>query len=271
MRVPFGLLPYASHNWFLTMPYYLGLEDDYDIGLKVTHQRENWDIRGAFYKNAEQSFTGSSTSSARYSYDVVGENEEVNQGNLRVAYRFGAITFGVSGQYGQLYNQATEDLGWHHVGAVHAEGSAGRWNIKTEMIHYEYAPARVGGAGDFVLMGAYDAPYQVAKKGQLYVGGVSYRLPVNWGPVESMTFYNDFTFFDKGNPAFSNSQMNVAGVLVQAGNIYAYLDAASGQSHPWIGPAWSQALARGRGESATVSEPGPEWANRFNLNVGYYF
>jgi hypothetical protein len=31
-RVPFGILPYASHNWFFDLSYYVGLEDDYDLG-----------------------------------------------------------------------------------------------------------------------------------------------------------------------------------------------------------------------------------------------
>ena len=29
-RKPFGLLPYASHNWFFDITYYLGMEDDSD-------------------------------------------------------------------------------------------------------------------------------------------------------------------------------------------------------------------------------------------------
>lgn len=271
MKVPFGLLPYASNSWFLSMAYYLGLEDDYDMGVKVMHQEDQWDIRAAFYKNAEQGFTGSSASSARYSYDIIGDNQEVNQGNLRIAYNTGNWKLGVSGQYGQLYNQVTENMGWHHAGAVHATGTYGRWNIKTEVIHYEYAPTSDAGKENFVLMGAYDSPYQVAKQGQLYIAGLSYRLPVDWGPLESLTFYNDFTFFDKQNQTYSNSQMNVGGIMAEIGNVYAYLDAASGQSHPWIGPAWSEALSRGPGENATAAEPAPEWATRFNLNVGYYF
>lgn len=271
MRVPFGLLPYASHNWFVMMPYYLGLEDDYDIGVKFLHQTEKWDIRGAFYKNAEKGFTGSSNASSRYSYDIVGVNEEINQGNLRIAYQLGNWELGASGQYGQLYNRQNKEMGWQHAAAVHAEANINRWNIKTEAIHYEYAPSETKGPEDFVRMGAYDAPYQVAKKGQLYVGGISYRLPVDWGPFQSLTFYNDFTYFDKAFQAYNNSQMNVAGVMIEAGNVYAYLDAASGQSHPWIGPAWSEALSRGQAENPTVTEPGPEWATRLNLNIGYYF
>lgn len=130
---------------------------------------------------------------------------------------------------------------------------------------------RINADGRSGAMSIYDSPYQVAEQGQLYIAGISYRLPVDWGPVKSLTFYNDFTFFDKQNQAYSNSQMNVGGVMAEIGYVYAYLDAVSGQRHPWIGPAWSKALSRGPGENATAAEPAPEWATRFNLNVGYYF
>ena len=33
-KVPFGILPYASHNWFFQLGYYVGLEDDCDLGVK---------------------------------------------------------------------------------------------------------------------------------------------------------------------------------------------------------------------------------------------
>jgi hypothetical protein len=59
--------------------------------------------------------------------------------------------------------------------------------------------------------------------------------------------------------------------MVEAGPIYAYLDVATGNNHPWIGPAWAEALSRGKAADASVSEPAPEWATRFNINLGYYF
>ncbi len=270
-KVPFGLLPYASHNWFEMIPYYVGLEDDYDLGLKLIHQTGPLDFRAAFFKNAESSFTGSSENSSRFSYDVVGENEEVNQGNIRVAYQLNQWEIGASAQYSQLYNKSTQEMGWHGAGAIHAEGQLNRWNIKAEAIHYEYSPDKATGSDDFILMGAYDAPYQVAKKGQMYVGGISYQLPLSWGPLESLTFYNDFTFFDKTVSGYTNSKMNVAGMMVEAGPIYAYFDVASGNNHPWIGPAWSEALSRGTSVDASAREPAPEWATRFNMNIGYYF
>src|SRR6056297_211624 len=87
-QVPFGIQPYASHNFWFSGAYYVGLEDDYDMGAKLLYTPGNWTITGAFYKNAE---LGSSGDADRYSVDVITDetgNEETNQGNLRIAYQF---------------------------------------------------------------------------------------------------------------------------------------------------------------------------------------
>jgi hypothetical protein len=57
--------------------------------------------------------------------------------------------------------------------------------------------------------------------------------------------------------------MNVTGVLVSAGNVYTYIDAAQGKDQPWLGPVWGDALSSG-----TVDA---DWEMRFNINIGYYF
>lgn len=270
-KVPFGLLPYASHNWFEMISYYIGLEDDHDAGLKWVYDKDQWDVRLAFFKNSEGHFTGSSNASSRYSYDVVGQNEEVNQGNARVAYTLGTTEIGISGQYGQLYNNVTKKFGNHYALAAHLEGNYGPFNVKAQALRYHYNPDQTVGGNPFVQMGAYDFPYQVAKKGRMLIGGLSYNLAVDWGPVNSLTIYNDFTYFDKARDNFQDSKMNVFGVLIDAGKVYTYVDLASGQSHPWIGPVWSQALARGPGPNPETNDPNPEWSTRLNLNIGYYF
>jgi hypothetical protein len=37
-QVPFGIQQYNSHNWF-SMAYYVGLEDDHDMGFKYTQEK----------------------------------------------------------------------------------------------------------------------------------------------------------------------------------------------------------------------------------------
>ncbi|MBI9062637.1 MAG: hypothetical protein JEZ14_11685 [Marinilabiliaceae bacterium] len=54
-QVPFGLQPYTSNSWFCNLPFYIGLEDDYDMGVKWTQTMEHIEIQAAFYKNPNDS------------------------------------------------------------------------------------------------------------------------------------------------------------------------------------------------------------------------
>jgi hypothetical protein len=83
---PFGILPYASHSWWFGMPYYVGLEDDYDAGIKAIYSDGPWNAQFAFFKNDEYA---SGTRTKRFSFDVLHDqsgdcsltdcNEETNQ------------------------------------------------------------------------------------------------------------------------------------------------------------------------------------------------
>lgn len=283
-RAPFGILPYASHSWFFNLSYYVGLEDDYDAGVKLTTNFGDLNLQAAFYKNTEGNYTGSSVDSARYSYDVVHttvaelgyagltedrNNSETNQGNLRLAYTLHhgedlSTEIGVSGLYGQLYNGDTGDFGSHWAAAAHLNGNYGPVNVQLEYIAYGYDPANPAGAdNNFVVMGAYDFPYLVAASGQLVQGGVSYALPIGWGPLDSLTFYEDFSALLKSHEGYENSLQNDVGVLIAAGPIYTYVDLAMGKNHPWVGPNYGSALAAG--------DPNAKWETRFNINLGWYF
>lgn len=75
-RVPFGLLPYAAHNFWFGVPYYLGMADDYDSGVKYQYARDGWDWQLAFFKNEE---LGNAGDLERYSYDPVTSGTAKNQ------------------------------------------------------------------------------------------------------------------------------------------------------------------------------------------------
>lgn len=283
-KVPFGPLPYASHNWFFQLPYYVGLEDDYDAGVSATYASGPWNAQAAFYKNDEGTYTGSSLASARYSYDVVPTtvdelgyaglrearfNEEANQLNGRLAYDWsfaeeGSAELGLSGQWGQLYNALTDRFGAHWAASAHVDATYGRWNLIAEAIRYELHPENPPGVDSrFVVMGAYDAPYKVASRANLYLAGLAYTVPVRWGPIGSIQLYDDYTYMSKSEPGFESTRQNVLGGAVSAGPLYVYVDVASGRNHPWLGPDYGAALAEGGVDD--------EWHTRFNVNIGYYF
>lgn len=280
-QVPFGITQYNSNNWFFNITYYTGLEDDHDMGIKYSHSGDRWEYSFAFFKNAEELVFGNNSdiSDSRYSYDVSSidingdgamnfRNKEINQLNGKVAFITGNEIFkqkiGVSGQYGGLYNLETSQTGKHYASAIHYELKAGRTDIKAQIASYNYNPKNpVAETKQVIAMTAYGAPYLVASKAILYTFSLAYALPVKWDPVSKLRFYNDFGYMNKPLKEFENSIMNVTGILVIAGNVYTYFDAAAGKNHPWLGPEWTNALASGTANAA--------WHLRFNINLGYYF
>lgn len=284
-QVPFGITTYASNSWFFQLPYYVGLEDDHDAGLKATYESGPLTLEGAFYKQSEGPFTGSSLASARYSYDVVPaaagaldygsapvvearSNRETNQGNLKAAYRIGAggltAEVGASGQLGGLYNDATGRMGSHWAAAAHADVTAGPLNAKLQVIRYEHNPENPAGQdSDFVVFGAYDFPYKVAADGTFYSAALNYSVPVGDGLISAVNVYNDLSVLDKGPAGYVDSVQNITGVSVGAGPVFTYVDLVVAKNHPFaiVGDAFAAALAEGS----------DDWHVRFNVNLGVYF
>jgi len=286
-QVPFGIQPYASHNWFFDVGYYVGLEDDYDAGIQHVTTGDNWNLKLGFYKEDEGNGTGNSRDSARYSYDVVNAdlptpggdtvtrtNEEINQFNGRYAYTFehgenARTEVGVSGQFGFVYNGTTAETGEHQAYALHAVGDYGKFNIMTSAIYYDYdldLPEGDPVGEEFVAFGAYDFPYWIAAEGYVYLFNVAYSSGWGLGPFENLTFYNDYSVLDKAEDDWETTFQNVLGFSGAAGPLYTYFDIAMGKNHPWLGDfpsTWTFGLAQG--------DPDADWEVRYNINFGYYF
>lgn len=268
-QVPFGIQQYNSHNWFFNLGYYMGVEDDHDMGIKFIHSGTHWEYHLAFFKGAEELRFGntSAASYSRYSYDIAGSNKEINQFNAKVLYKWGdtlASQFGGSAQYGGLYNVVSHKTGNHYGIALHYEADYKRWNLKSEVMYVAHNPENEpGNSEEVVTMAAYGAPYEVASDFNLYTLAVARDVPVEWGPVSNLQFYNDFGYMQKRNSTFEDSYMNVTGVLISAGNLYTYVDYAAGYNHSWLGGNFIDDFAAGN--------PDAKWEARFNINFGYYF
>ncbi|RRO13354.1 hypothetical protein [Flavobacteriaceae bacterium 14752] len=268
-QVPFGITQYNSHNWFFNITYYTGLEDDHDMGVKYSNVQDKFEYYLAFFKGAEETLFGGSTESVpnRYSYDVIGRNKEVNQFNGKFIYKLGDSfkhRFGISGQYGGLYNLDTEETGDHYGLALHYELDFKTWNIKSEFAYIDNNPINAPGESrDVIQMGAYGFPYEVAADYEMYTLAVSKSVKVDWGPVSNLQFYNDFGYMHKRVNDFNDSFMNVTGVLVTAGNLYTYIDYAAGYNHSWLGGNFI--------DDFSIGNPNAKWEARFNINFGYYF
>jgi hypothetical protein len=269
-QVPFGIQPYASHNFWFSGAYYNGFEDDYDMGIKALYNNGPWDWAFAFYKNEE--FGASDP--GRYSIDVLNTgngNEETNQGNIRCAYTVthdenNSTEFGLSGQYGQLYNVNTEDTGDSYAAAAHIVGNYGNWNIQLEGIQYMYDPENPAGANDDVItVGGYSFTWGAPAEATMGIANVAYTLPVDMGPISSLTFYSDNTIIepDPDNGDWDTTWQNVVGCLVAAGPVYTYIDVISAENMTFMGGSMVDNLD---GWQASNNRN-----TRLNINFGYYF
>lgn len=284
-QVPFGITTYASHSWWFQIPYYVGLEDDYDMGI-------NFDITPsdalklsiAYFRQAEPEgpiFGGDVTfgnaGSGRYSYDIVSTGSanirELNQFNLRAAYNFNKnIEIGASAQIGQIYNSVADESKMATAYAGHLVANYGGFNFKGEYIAYDYKAVDNDGEDmKVVQMGAYGFEYfggedytgGVAAKANIIAAGIAYSFPVNWGPISNIQAYVDYSVIQKDEDAFNDTQHLVPGFLVTAGSIYTYVDLAMGKNQPWLTDSFGKGLGSGI--------ENPEWNTRFNINIGYYF
>lgn len=267
-KVPFGLEPACSNNFFFQLPYYVGFEDDADMGIKYVHVDERWEYAAAFFKNADELVFGakSETSNDRYGYDIAGRNKEINQWNARVVYKYGSKfrqKAGASAQFGQLYNLDTEHNGTRFAFALHYVVDWKEWNLKAQVITYFAHPKnKTGEDRDLISMTAYGAPYLVAAKANIYNLSFSHNFPLKSRWLQNILMYHDTGMLHKWNKNFKNSIQNVTGFMMTAWPVIAYVDCVMGKRHAWVGPDWD---AFGPGTANT------SWHTRFNINIGYYF
>jgi hypothetical protein len=270
MQVPFGIQPYESNNYWFGIPYYLGFNDDYDSGMKYSTKSGAWHIQAAFYISSE--FSASNAN--RYSIDVINSqtggtttkvegNEETNQFNLRFAYQLAHGEVGLSTQIGQLYNSTTDKTGDQWAIALHHVGNLGAITTQVELISYQFNPENPAGVDDeTIVVGAFADSYEIAAKGNIGVLNVSYDLPVTYGAISNLRFYNDYSHLEKDGKNFKESQINTLGVAISASNLYVNVDFIMARNMLYLG---------GGADSFAQGNNADDWNTMFNINAGYYF
>lgn len=291
-QAPFGNIPFASNSWWFQNGYYMGLEDNRQMGAQLITEIGGIDTRAAFYRQPAPSGPSSDATSfegasfgvggdGRYSYNVIpvaaddrlgiapdGNQSlrELNTSYLRLAAPIGSTSeIGVSGRLGQLYNQVRAETDYTTALSGHASLDVGNFNLMPQVTYFNFeATNDDGSTAQTVPMGAYaSGAYPVAAEATKYQISLSYSWDVDLGPVSNITFYNDYAYLDKANDAFNDTQQNIFGFLLTKGKIFTYVDIASGKNQPWLTDNFGTGLGEGVAD--------PDWNTRLNINVGYYF
>lgn len=272
-RIPFGNQPYNSHNYFFSSNYYLGLEDTYNTGVQYIYKGDPWNVQLALFKNDAEGGvdSGASSRADSYSYAVVGVRGPgegisdtprhpagtVDTAAARVAYTLKpsddlSVELGGSALHGGL-DDVDSRIGEYSAYAVHMNADYKRWNIQAEALRYDYD---VDNHAKRLAVGAYAFYDSIASAANAYSFNIKYQQPVNWGPIHSLDFYNDYTIVTNKSGRLPSTFMNVSGIGVSAGDLYTYLDYVTARNQPFIGGSMA-----GDGDVE----------HRFNINVGFYF
>lgn len=272
-KVPFGNWPYNSHNYFFSTNYYVGLEDDHDLGVLFKRKiADNWQLDLGFFKNDELGGVDGyvDNRSDRYSYDIVGFREagdgvyaeptnaigEYNTFSGRYGYHLehegGKTEIGVSALAGGLHD-GVDRAGDYNAWALHLNSNMGPWNLQLQHGEYNYDIDNV----NRIAVGAYSFYDSMAAEATMSSANVAYSVPVQWGAVTNLQFYNDYSaIYDKSDNS-RDTWMNVTGFSVAAGGLFTYFDLVHGKNMPFVGGSLA-------GDSS-------ETERRFNINIGYYF
>lgn len=273
-QVPFGNWSYNSHNYFFSTNYYIGLEDDHDLGIVFKRQlKDNWQLDLGFLKNDELGGIDGYVSdrSDRYSYDVVGVRQtgdglydtpaqavgEYNTLAGRFAYQIqhneGISTeLGLSVLDGGLHDGRYR-AGNYNAWAIHLNSHIGQWNIQLQHGEYKY---NADNAEQFAV-GAYAFYDTIAAKAKTSTFNLAYSIPLVWGPVTGLQFYNNYGLIHDKVDGTTNTMMNVTGVSVAAGGFFTYFDLVHARNQPFIG--------------GSIAGNSNDIERRFNINIGYYF
>lgn len=261
VNVPFGLLPYASHSFWFGSGYYLGIEDDYDLGLAWRDERgtRRWDVALIFADEY-----GDGARYDRYSFDVAEtaslpyrERERLHLRYARDA-RLGGdwkAEWGVSAFVGNVEHRPSGRDHGQWGAALHGQIERGPLSVQLQWTHYAFRVPEPR-----VALSAFMFPFEVAGEADVLTANVAWDFP-RTGWFDGITCYNDLSTTQASGPGLRDSWQNVTGCSFAKGLMFTYVDWIAGRNMWFVG-----------GPGVGIEEPGGDrWRSRLNVNVGFYF
>ena len=98
------------------------------------------------------------------------------------------------------------------------------------------------------------------------MAGLSYTIPVNWGPITSIQPYIDYSMVDKDADLFHDTHFLIPGMLITAGPVFAYVDYAMGKNQPWLTDTFGKGLGSGIETPIGTADSTSTWVTIFKCN-----
>jgi hypothetical protein len=259
-QVPFGLLPYASHSFWFGSGYYLGIEDDYDLGLVWERAGESVRWHAGIFFGDEY---GDSRRFDRYSFDVANtaalpfrERERLLLRRSRqwssgdADWEWGISAF--AGRIEQMVDRRDYD---HHGLAAHLQWQRDAWTLQGQWAAYRYSVP-----GPRIALSAFAFPFEAASEAQVISANLAYDLPKPaW--LDSLRCYNNLSTTQVSGAGRRDSWQNVTGCSIGRGPMFTYVDWIAGYNMWFIG-----------GPGIGIDDAGgARWRSRLNINFGFYF
>jgi len=276
-QVPFGLQPLFGNTFTETLGYPLGFEDLYEVGVKYAEQRGDWNFQGGYY--ARPAWQGKGTSKGGVTYSNVpsnadsyvtdgSNNQERNTFALRVSKGMDidgwASEVGVSGLTSTLENADTNANGRRYIAAGHIYSKKGPWTVQVLAARQVMSP-RNPGNDDVVTFGGYDSTYNIAARGTLYTGDLSYDISGTYLKyINNLKLYGSYGEFQKSGREYKDTQRFITGISFYVGSsVWIATEWLFGKNDPYVGgSSYTQSLAVGGTN---------HWENQLYMNIGYYF
>ncbi|MFJ4443422.1 hypothetical protein ACIPZ8_15185 [Pseudomonas sp. NPDC089422] len=273
--IPFGLGGYFGNTFFETLGNVIGLEDTQDLGIKYVGKFDLWDFSAAYYPVSAQQGRGTSRGGRTYGTSVASADDYVAQGSDneerdilvgRLARHYSAGEWqgevGLSLLSSTLHNNDTNRDGQRLAAALHLKSQHGPLGFQTMAARQQMTPKNPE-ADTLVSFGGFDATFNVAAKGNLYVADVSYELAPHFGWLSKVKIYGNYSLFDKDQKHFKDSQRAILGTSFNLGPVWVAMEWLHGRNDPYIGGSdFTQSLAAGGSN---------RWENQIYGNIGYYF
>lgn len=265
LQAPFGLLPYASHSFWFGSGYYLGIEDDYDLGVAWTNEHDDWRADVAVFASDEY---GTGREDGRYSFDVATTAElpfrerERIVGRLERRIEHGGwnTRLGGSLSFGEVERRPDGARFDHHAAALHVESRRGPLELEAQWARYDYGVPADDGRGERIALTAFLFPFEIAAEADVITANAAWTFE-EAGWFDSITCYNDYSTTRARGAGLADSVQNVTGCSFARGVMYTYVDWIAGRNMWFAG-------GPGIGIDAGESD---RWHSRLNINVGFYF